>query len=199
VGIGLVPWVQLLHGLQSQVWPQDPDYVRAMMKQFIPALQQNPVLTVIVMATLAGVCEEILYRGPLQTALARRLPVWIALGVGSFLFAAAHLDAHGLPLRMLIGLLLGWMVLRSGSVFPAMLLHGVYDAGQLALSAWAVHAWGPERTLDLALRPGASVPEVERWTPLALGLGAALLAGGWALWWTACRRRTGRENPEALL
>jgi membrane protease YdiL (CAAX protease family) len=98
-----------------------------MLELFLPSFRQHPVLTVAVLGTLAGSCEELLFRGPLQTALVRRLPAWLALGIGGFLFAAAHGDAQGLLFRTLLGVLLGWLVLRTGSIFPAMGMHAVVD------------------------------------------------------------------------
>jgi hypothetical protein len=76
---------------------------------------------------LAGFCEEFLYRGPIQTALLRKLRPFPALLIGAALFSAAHLDAHGFPLRLLLGLALGYVTLRTRSIFPSMLCHGLYD------------------------------------------------------------------------
>jgi hypothetical protein len=64
------------------------------------------------------------------------MPIAIALGTGGLLFAAAHMDMSGLPLRTILGILLGWIVWRGGSIFPAMLLHAAYDGVSVA---WAAH------------------------------------------------------------
>jgi len=45
------------------------------------------------------VCEEFLFRGPIMTGMRRRLPMWPAIIVTALLFAAAHLDLYGLPIR----------------------------------------------------------------------------------------------------
>jgi sodium transport system permease protein len=172
LGVGAVPWVVALVGLQNRVWPANSDMQRAMEKLFLPALQQNPVVMVIAVGLLAGVCEEILFRGPIQTAFARRLPGWAALLISSVLFAAAHMDPQGMTFRTLLGLLLGWIVLRGGSVYPAMLAHALIDSTNLALNVW-----GPKGSFwDLEHLVRLSGP----WA-LQLAAGAALLAVGTVL------------------
>jgi membrane protease YdiL (CAAX protease family) len=79
-------------------------------------------------AGLAPVCEEIAFRGYLQSALRARLSDRDALLVGATLFAALHLNPVSLPGLFLLGLLFGWLALRSGSVWPAAVAHGTNNA-----------------------------------------------------------------------
>ncbi len=195
MGVGLVPVVGAVVALQGRIWPPNPEFARAMANLFLPALQHNPLLTVVGVALLAGVCEEILYRGPIQTALARRLPPWLALGVGGFLFGAAHLYAEGLIPITLAGIMLGWVVLRGGSIFPAMLLHFVYDAVKLATFAYMIRTEGPERALQLATRPDTAISGSD--VTYLIG-GIVLLLLGLVLLQSAYRNRaaTGRITSD---
>jgi sodium transport system permease protein len=149
LGAGLGPWINLISGLQQTFWPRDPNSPAARMtgELIVDALSRHPVLAILVVGTLAGVCEEMLFRGPIQTALVRKLPVRVALAITAFLFAAAHMDLHGMPIRFGLGLLLGWLVWRGGSIFPAMLAHGLYDATQLAVAAVKIRYVGREQAL----------------------------------------------------
>lgn len=179
LGLGLVPWIQAYSGLQNLFWPRDPETAKAIEALFRPHLERNPLATVLLVGLLAGLSEELLYRGPIQAALARKLPAWAAIGAGAFLFAIAHLDAHGIPARVAIGILLGWIVLRGGSLFPAIALHAVYDCTLLAFMAW-----GPSNTLfdlEAVSRIGQASPAL--WVP-QLVVGTVLLAAGWAM----CRK-----------
>lgn len=183
IGIGILPWIYALVNLQARLWPpnapQDTEYARTVLKLLLPALQRQPVLTVIAVGALAGICEELLYRGPLQTALLRRLPVWFALGVGAFLFAAAHMDMQGLLFRTLLGFILGWIVWRGGSIFPAMLMHAMVDSMQMTLLARAALSSGSRASgdaLQLAARANTLLA-----SPLALAVGGLLLLLGFGL------------------
>lgn len=190
VGVGVVPVAQLLYILQSVIWPAAGDSSAEAMKLFLPSVQAHPVLTAIVVGAMAGLCEELLYRGPIQAALTRRLPVTFGLCATAALFSAAHMDAHGFPLRFLLGLLLGYVVLRGGSIFPAMLLHAMYDATQMAQLAWAVHTQGVAQAAEQAAGNAASALDGEFWVQFAVGA-VMLVVGVWLL------RRTWRRTSLA--
>ena len=140
-------------------------------------MQTHPFITPLVIGALAGVFEELLFRGPIQTALSRKNSPWVAIIIGAVLFAAAHLDLHGMGLRAVMGIVLGWTVWRTGSIFPAMLIHGLYDAGTLGLSSWEVHHDAVE---------GAG-PILDGWIALRLAIGLLLAACGWWLIWSLKR------------
>ena len=183
LGVGLVPIVILVSGLQAKVWPQSPEAQRVIREIIEPALRAHPVFTPIFVGLMAGVFEELLFRGPIQIALMRKSRPWVAISVSAFLFAAAHLDLHGLPIRLLLGMILGWVVWRSGSIVPAILLHALYDATYLGLAAWDLHHRAP------------GTPEPGVFSPLVLGLfaiGATLVAAGILTLWRTTRDPGGR-------
>lgn len=70
-------------------------------------------------------CEELLFRGYIQQRLTLAFrPKW-GIFVASFLFAAFHIDpVHAIAVFPL-GLFLGWITWRSGSLIPAMIGHFV--------------------------------------------------------------------------
>ena len=84
-------------------------------------------------ALLAPVCEELFFRGYLQSALAcygeRRVAVFVAL-----VFALAHGLSLKLPCFALLGLLLCALTLRTGSLLAPLLVHGLYNATLVLLS-----------------------------------------------------------------
>jgi len=140
LGLGLIPIVNTLTLLQQSfhILPQSQRDMEGMSQLFEPVLRAHPFLTPILVGVLAGVCEELLFRGPIQSALMRGLSVPTVLFVGGLLFAAAHVDLSGAPIRFGLGVVLGWVVWRTGSIFPAMLLHGLYDGTQLAWDTYGL-------------------------------------------------------------
>ena len=144
LGVGLGPLVQAFSQFQQTFWPQDPEKARAMAEMFVPAIQAHPVLVPLVIGVLAGFCEEMLFRGAIQTPIERRLPPWAAILLTAFLFGAFHFDLNGLPIRTGLGVLLGWLAWRSGSIFPAMLAHFLYDTTVLGIAAWQIRRHGPD-------------------------------------------------------
>lgn len=77
---------------------------------------------------LGPVAEEVVFRGAvLRTLLQAFSPKahWLAIFLSAALFGAVHLNmaqfVHALP----IGLLLGWMFYRTGSIMPGLVFHWV--------------------------------------------------------------------------
>jgi membrane protease YdiL (CAAX protease family) len=195
IGAGVLPWVYGLAHVQELFWKPNPETAQATLKLLYPALAAQPVVTALAVGLLAGVCEELFYRGPLQTALARRLPAALALLVGAFLFAAAHLDVQGLLFRTLLGVLLGWIVLRGGSLFPAIVLHTTADAVHFGILAWGIHTYGGGAGDPMAAVGRFQAAFTHSW-PAWLAAGALLILLG-ALACAAAWRRRDRESRTA--
>ena len=75
-------------------------------------------------AVAAPVAEEVVFRGAILRALLQggRRP-WVAIAISAILFAIGHLNPAQMPHAFLIGLLLGWMYYRTGSILPGILFH----------------------------------------------------------------------------
>lgn len=77
---------------------------------------------------LAGVGEEALFRGVLQSAIAGHLGTWVGLVAASLLFGAAHYVTRTYALiGVLFGLYLGGLYLHCDNLLAPMAAHGVYD------------------------------------------------------------------------
>lgn len=72
-----------------------------------------------------GICEELLFRGYVQTRLSQRIGGLFAILVTSVVFAAFHMDLVHSTAVVAIGVYLGWLSWASGSIFPAMIAHFV--------------------------------------------------------------------------
>lgn len=169
LGIGLSPLMSFVSNQQAKVWEPNPAQHEQMMKLLLPPIEKHPFLVPLLVGILAGVCEETLFRGPILAGLRRRLSNKWAIIITGLLFAAAHLDLFGLPIRMFLGVILGWIVVSTGSIVPAMLMHALYDITQLAMASWAVHHVG------IAKLEEANAPA---WT---LAAGAVLAIVGFVL------------------
>ncbi|MEO0352052.1 MAG: CPBP family glutamic-type intramembrane protease [Cyanobacteria bacterium P01_A01_bin.15] len=82
-------------------------------------------------AVAAPLFEEVLFRGFLLPSLTRYMPVWGAILLSSFIFAAAHLSlSEVLPLTLL-GAILAWVYTRSRNLLSPMLLHSLWNSATL--------------------------------------------------------------------
>jgi membrane protease YdiL (CAAX protease family) len=175
LGVGLSPWAQFAQVMLEKLWPRDPQIAKVEGELFIAALKAHPILTVVLIPMLAGLCEEFLFRGPVQTSLMRRIPPWAAIAFTAILFSAAHLDVHGFLIRAALGGLFGWIVWRTGSLFPAMLTHFLFDATQLAVSSWQVHQESLQGQVSTSL-------ELTRLDYISLAMGAVAMVVAFLIW-----------------
>ena len=75
-------------------------------------------------AIAAPVAEEIVFRGAILRALLNSFKhPWVAIILSALFFAVGHLNPAQMPHAFLIGLLLGWMYYRTGSILPGILFH----------------------------------------------------------------------------
>jgi membrane protease YdiL (CAAX protease family) len=104
--------------------------------QLGPRLAARPVVQLALLATVAGIGEELLFRGLIQEALARLIPIPLSLLAASVLFGLAHFaTATYAILAGLMGLYLGGLFLLQGSLVAPIVTHAVYDFVALLLVA----------------------------------------------------------------
>ncbi len=79
-------------------------------------------------AALAGLCEEALFRGLIQRGLSDVIGVWPAVLASAILFGLAHaVSKTYAALCVAIGFYLGALLVFSGNLLVPILAHGVYD------------------------------------------------------------------------
>lgn len=79
-----------------------------------------------VLCLLAPFAEELVFRGAvLRSLLGSMGNHWAAIAVSAVIFAVVHANPAQMPHALLIGLLLGWMYYRTGSILPAVAVHWV--------------------------------------------------------------------------
>jgi len=89
---------------------------------------ESPALLFFVGIVLAPVLEEIFFRGFVFKGFRQRYGVKTALFLSSFIFALSHLQLAALLPTFLMGGVLAYMVHRSNSLFPGMILHFIINA-----------------------------------------------------------------------
>ncbi len=77
---------------------------------------------------LAGIAEELLFRGILFGWLRGRLSAWPVILITTALFTVEHIYPLVFPLVVFLGLALGWLREKSGSILPGLMLHVLTDS-----------------------------------------------------------------------
>ena len=85
----------------------------------------------VVVALVAPVVEELTYRGLGFAALQSAFGVGAAVAVTSLAFGLAHGLVVGLPVLTIFGAILAGLRLRTGSLYPPIVLHALFNGAAL--------------------------------------------------------------------
>lgn len=104
-------------------------------KKTLEAFKVAPAwLLVTCLALAPAVIEELCFRGFLFTALRRILSPWRLIVTTAVIFGLFHVVTGNMLLierfipTTLLGLILGWLAYRTGSIWPGILMHFVHNA-----------------------------------------------------------------------
>lgn len=181
LGLGaLLPVVQWL-GYLNSLLPL-PDWVKVLEQSQMQLIEQvlaadtGMVFNLVVLALTPAFCEEVLFRGYVQRQAERSLGAAGGILFSGLLFGLYHLRlTQVLPLAVL-GLYLGYLVWRTGSLWPAIVVHFANNAFAIFLEAF------------VTVEPEHALPEIEQLDiPWYFVVGGALFFGAfvWALERTA--------------
>ena len=125
------PWASLVWSVVAafgavipSVWLQEqmPELPNYMVSQFSMLLGDR--WGYLAVGLVVPVAEELVFRGAiLRSLLDRMRSHWVAIAVSAVLFALVHGNPAQMPHALLVGLLLGWMYYRTGSVVPGVAYH----------------------------------------------------------------------------
>lgn len=126
------PWMVLIWSVIASlgtiipsIWIQEhmPELPNIVEDEFDMILQNR--WGYLAIGLLAPLSEEIVFRGAILRNLlnSSRIPVWGAIAISALMFSLIHMNPAQMPHAFVIGLLLGWMYWRTGSILPGMAYH----------------------------------------------------------------------------
>ena len=163
--IGSSAWA-VAAGLLIRVLPPPESLVRALEQLLLLDGAPAPLWLVwLVIAITPALCEEMFFRGFVLSGL-RRLGLWPAVLVCALLFGLAHSSVYRLLPTFVIGLLLSWLVWKTGSIWTGVVAHAlnngiaatlVYDktlAATVGAGSQAYLGWKPTLVAVVVLAAG---------------------------------------------
>lgn len=132
------PLVGLISSVVVGAFMEESDNLKEMAEIFRGHGENGFLIPLALMIGLTpAVCEEVLFRGYVQTRLTRSFHPAIGIFVASFLFAAFHMDLVHVVAVFPMGVFLGLVSWRSGSLVPAMMGHFVNNFTSVVAVAFA--------------------------------------------------------------
>lgn len=92
------------------------------------------VANFVVVALVAPIVEELTYRGLGFAAVQQFFGGAVAVVVTGVAFGLAHGLVIALPVLTIFGLILGWLRLRTKSIYPPIILHAIFNGAALLAS-----------------------------------------------------------------
>jgi len=112
---------------------------------------------VAVVSLLPALCEELAFRGGLQSALAVRRSPARSVALSALVFAVFHLDPIRFPGVLLLGVAFGWLAWRTGSIWPSMVAHAVNNGAAVLGLLLASQAADPDLAEAVAPEEAAAL------------------------------------------
>ena len=163
--IGSSAWA-VVAGILIRLLPPPESLVRALEQLLLLDGAPAPLWLVwLVIAVTPAICEEMFFRGFVLSGL-RRLGLWPALFTCALLFGVAHSSVYRLIPTFFIGLLLSWLVWKTGSIWTGIVAHAlnngvaatlVYDktlAAALGAGSQSYLGWKPTLAACVMLAAG---------------------------------------------
>ena len=150
----------------------------------VPQSEAELVTSILTLAAMPAICEELLFRGFVQSAWESR-GTWFAMGVTAVLFALLHGNLYGIPAYLLIGAVAGYLAFALDSLYAAMIYHTVYNASCLVLPYLASGQGEADVAIDAA-------------TVFSLALQTIMIATMMAMLIVTLRLRARREGIEPI-
>lgn len=169
-----------LAGLEQQIRASEDQAAKLTEKFLVIDSPLQFAYAIIMIAVLPALGEELLFRGILQRIFSewsrsKHTGIWAT----AILFSAMHLQFYGFVPRMLLGVMLGYLYLWSGSLWLPILAHFFNNAG-------AVIATFLYKQNSISINPDTVGTEHDYVTlVVSVTLTAGLL---WAIWKREARR-----------
>ncbi len=80
---------------------------------------------VLLIAVVAPIIEETLFRGLLFAGLRNYFGIWTAIVISAVIFSSLHFELIGFFPRFALGVGLGYLYVKSGSIYPSIGLHSL--------------------------------------------------------------------------
>ena len=99
------------------------------------------VISMVMIALLPAVFEEVCFRGGIQNILTRWFKgPWVSIIFTAIIFSAVHVSYYGFLVRFALGIILGFVFYYSGSLWLSILVHFLYNGLQVTALYFATVA-----------------------------------------------------------
>ncbi|MCD6066365.1 MAG: family intrarane metalloprotease [Bacteroidetes bacterium] len=173
-----------MHGIEEWMRIKEKSATESIELFFIDRSVGGLILNLFVVAFMAGLSEEIFFRGFLQRLfIENKMNVHIAVWLTAILFSAIHIQFFGFIPRMLLGAVLGYLYAYTNNLWVPIIAHTVNNAFAVVMA----YITGSITEDPMSPKPGEEVN-------LSL-MGLSVLLVGGMIWFLYKRREQPNTGP----
>ena len=130
------PLLYLLSDLVGHVFPAGEE-IKQFEKQFQDVIAQAPGMwaVLLLIAVLPAICEELAFRGYILSGLRHMGHKWGAILLSALFFGVAHGMLQQEVMAFLTGIVIGYIAVQTGSLWPCVIYHFTNNGTVLVVSS----------------------------------------------------------------
>ena len=157
---------EFLSGLENQIREME-DNAAELTRQMLDVNSTSALLlNLLVMAVIPALGEELFCRGALQNIFSEKFNKYTAVWIVAVIFSLIHFQMYGFLPRMVLGAVLGYLLVWSGSLWLPILVHFINNA-TIVLASY----FGRESEMLDAME---NIGKAETW---GYGIASAIISG----------------------
>jgi sodium transport system permease protein len=136
LALAIYPAATIFQLLVAEIYELPPQLrvvLEAIEQKF--AATGGPWLAIVLLAIVPAICEELTYRGFILSGLRRSGHHWRAIVISSLFFAVTHAIMQQQVNAFFLGLVLGYLAIQTGSIWPCIVYHLVHNTTACLVSS----------------------------------------------------------------
>ena len=180
IGLGMTVLADVIDRLVQKWVPMSEELISLLLEALKVESVADWVIIIAAGVIIAAIVEEMLFRGMLQTTMERVTDLNKAIMMTALVFTFIHFNPWWAIEIMMLGVLLGVMAWRSGSIVPGIIVHAVNNAISIAMVNVdeSHYSWYFQGNFI---------------SPVVIGIGLVLITGGVMLFFQRTENRPGQE------
>jgi sodium transport system permease protein len=177
LAVVLHPAANLLQVVVNRVYPLNEQLAQGLNRLIFEP--DNLWLLLLVVAVLPAICEELAFRGFILSGLRHMGHKWTAIVITSIFFGAAHALIQQSIVACLVGMVLGFIAIQTGSILPCILFHVVHNSMAVVVQKLLTAAGDHAHWVSWLVRDGAAEGPLYHWPVVVV----SAVAGAGILYW----------------
>jgi sodium transport system permease protein len=191
-----------LQRLVQYIYPMNQSIIDELNKLMASGQKQPWWLMLIAIAVLPAICEELAFRGFILSGFRHLGHKWRAIVLASIFFGVTHAIFQQSIVACLVGMMIGYIAVQTGSLFPGMIFHLVNNSYVLlrivVTEDWVKEtAWAQQLLQHSVIKQFFVVTADEGLTFTRLSVGISAVATAAILYWFH-RLPYARSSEESL-